>query len=122
MSVKWVSFFEKKDVKAVHWSTVGRHDDPDDALFEWAARHAFTILSQDKDFGTLLFRQGLTGPSLIRIKSGLNRVTPERCGDFIWNCIARFSEDVENGAVLTIDIQNADAKIRMLSPLPEMKH
>jgi len=44
LSPEWVQEFKRRDVEAVHWSTVGRFDAADKVLMEFARQNQYVIL------------------------------------------------------------------------------
>jgi predicted nuclease of predicted toxin-antitoxin system len=53
---EWVPFLARAGHQAVHWSSVGRADDPDEAIMHWARDNDHVVLTAALDFGALLVR------------------------------------------------------------------
>jgi predicted nuclease of predicted toxin-antitoxin system len=74
---------------------------PVDSVLAMANREASLLLTADKDFGELVFRQGrfTLGTLLVRLAG----VAPERKADVVASAIAQRSEEVYGAfAVLTL--------------------
>lgn len=111
LSPEWVELLRKLGVDAIHWSTVGKRNAPDDELFASARAEGWVVLTQDLDFSQILFETGANGPStvMLRLADELNLENQRRVVAIILQC----QSEIESGALLVID----DRKAR-LRPLP----
>ena len=55
----WIACLESEGHEAVHWSSVGAGDAPDDDILRWARENDRTILTADLDFGANPWRPAL---------------------------------------------------------------
>jgi len=101
LSAKWVDFFKKKDINAVHWSFIGASDAPDIEIFKYAKTHDYIIFTNDLDFGFILAITHGRKPSVIQTRTGL--LGHDRIGDIVFSAITLLSSDLEKGALVTID-------------------
>ena len=47
LSPTWVEVFEKHGMEAVHWSTIGAFDAPDQDIFDYALANNLVIFTND---------------------------------------------------------------------------
>jgi predicted nuclease of predicted toxin-antitoxin system len=70
LSPRWVDFLVAAGHDAVHWVDAGEPNAPDRMILEHAHHNRLIILTQDLDFGTLLFAVGgLSTPSVIQFRA-----------------------------------------------------
>ena len=101
LSPKWVDFLIGNGIETVHWLAVGSHDDPDTDIISYARIHDFTIFTNDLDFGFLHAINYDKKPSVIQTRTGV--LSTERIGDIVVSAIKQLSDDLENGALVTVD-------------------
>ena len=101
LSPKWVDFLIGNDIEAIHWLNVGAHDDSDTDIISYAKIHDYTILTNDLDFGFLHAINYDKKPSVIQTRTGV--LSTERIGNIVVSVIKQLSEDLKNGALVTID-------------------
>ena len=91
-----------------HANWVGEwSEDPGDvAILETALRDKCVLITADKDFGELVFLQGLPHPGLVR----LPQVRPSAQASLLLNLLDRHQADLEKGALITI--QGAKIRVR----------
>ena len=81
----------------------------------YAKLHNFVVLTHDLDFGDMLAVTGAVGPSVAQIRSSDLRV--EVIFKPVTDAIAAAAGDLSRGALLSIDLRRARARVRLL-PLP----
>jgi predicted nuclease of predicted toxin-antitoxin system len=54
LSPEWVEEFKLHGLEAIHWSTIGKHDAPDNVIMDWARKNEHIVFTHDLDFGTAL--------------------------------------------------------------------
>ncbi|GHV90683.1 hypothetical protein AGMMS50268_11860 [Spirochaetia bacterium] len=112
LSPEWADYLIGNSLEAVHWSSCGSPDSPDTAIMTYAKEHNFVVLTNDLDFGTILALTHYEKPSVIQIRSGV--LSPIRIGGSVTSAIKKLSTEIEQGALVTIDLN----KIRLhLLPL-----
>lgn len=110
LSREWVKVLQDNGYDAVHWKTIGPYDATDQEILEYAASEVYVVLTHDLDFGTLLATQALPRPSVVQIRSQSH--LHEDVGKFVLEALARYSDELDAGAVLTIDYDRS--RIRSL--------
>jgi predicted nuclease of predicted toxin-antitoxin system len=110
-SPRWVSWLADRKIDAVHWSAGGKPDAPDIEILEYAAINKLIILTHDLDFGILLARSGLSGPSVIQTR--FPDTSPESTGDQLIMAVRQFSTELAAGCLITLS-ENRQ-RIRLLN-------
>jgi predicted nuclease of predicted toxin-antitoxin system len=110
LSPLWVGFLIGQGVKAVHWSTVGDAKAPDTALMHWARENGHLVLTHDLDFSALIALAGLSGPSVVHVRS--QGLLPAQIGTVVLDVLRAHHEPLASGAIVTID--DAAARVRIL--------
>ena len=101
LSPDWADFLAGNGWTAVHWSSVGCADAPDEDLLSWADKRGFVLITQDLDFGLLLVREGAHRPSVIQIRA--QGTLPSDIGLAVLNAIAAAQQHLQSGAMVTIE-------------------
>ena len=94
---------------AAHWFTFGDPRATDQAIMEWARTNGYIVFTHDLDFGAILAATQANGPSVIQIRA--EDVLPEDAGDALLSAIHRFQELLEQGALISVDLERARARI-----------
>src|SRR6478735_6588152 len=87
LSPDWVAELAVHGHAAVHWQELGPGDAPDGAIIERAARMASAILTADLDFGEVVTLLGLSGPSIVQLRT--DSTNPARIGHLVAEAIAQ---------------------------------
>ena len=77
---------------------------------DFARRNGFVVLTHDLDFGAILAATRGAEPSVVQIRA--DDVSPEAIGRVVANALDRMKDDLEAGALLTID--PARMRLRLL--------
>jgi predicted nuclease of predicted toxin-antitoxin system len=88
LSPEWVQEFKRRDVEAVHWSTVGRFDAADKVLMEFARQNQYVIFTHDLDFGTALALTKAEKPSVVQVRT--QNVTIPHLTDIVFSTIKTY--------------------------------
>ena len=110
LSPLWVGFLIEHGVEAVHWSTVGNAKAPDTVLMDWAREHGHLVLTHDLDFSALIAVAGLSGPSVVHVRS--QGILPAQIGTTVVDVLRAHHQSLASGAIITID--DAAARVRIL--------
>ena len=110
LSPGWIDLLVNSGFQAVHWSTIGRGNESDAELMHWAAEHAHVVLTADLDFGAILAATQRRQPSVIQIRADVP--TPAAAGEAVLSAIRQARDELERGAILSVDI--ARARLRVL--------
>lgn len=103
LSPRWVSFLADAGIGAIHWSQVGDVSAPDSLLASYALSNDLIVMTQDLDFGALLAASGNSGPSIVQIRAG--DTSPERTGQQVVAALEMLSDELKDGALVTVDIE-----------------
>jgi predicted nuclease of predicted toxin-antitoxin system len=109
LSPKWADYLIKNGIEAVHWSIIGYHDASDAEIFSYAKEHDFTILTSDLDFGFILAFTHRKKPSVIQTRTDI--LNPNIIGGIVISAIKQFSADIDQGALITIDLRKTRVSI-----------
>jgi len=101
LSPAWADYLIGSGIEAKHWSTIGLPDATDNEIITYAKNNNFTILTNDLDFGFILAITHGKKPSVMQIRAGA--LSPDRIGNSIVNAINLLTEDINQGALVTID-------------------
>ena len=110
LSPSWVQFFEKQNIMARHWATIGNATDPDTVIFDYARQYGFVVFTNDLDFGAILAATNANFPSVFQLKS--QELLPARIGEDVLACILRYELYLESGSLVTFD--TSKERIRIL--------
>jgi predicted nuclease of predicted toxin-antitoxin system len=105
----WVEFLDKEAFEAVHWSRIGDLGATDEVILAWAKKHEHIVFTHDLDFGALLAATRGEGPSVIQMRT--QDTFPESCGQMIIKALNQFEDELEKGALLSVDRHKARVRI-----------
>ncbi len=105
LSPGWVEALSTQGIDAVHWSAVGRPNATDRDVMSWAAANGYSVLTHDLDFSALLAATGASAPSVVQLRG--NDVLPEAALTRVIAAIRQASDDLENGAIVSLDLDRA---------------
>ena len=111
---RWVQFLSGQGFECVHWSDVGEYTATDRLIMAYAKEHGYTVFTHDMDFGALLAAARARSPSVIQIRT--QNVLPEAIGDLVVNAIRQFAEELQRGALITVDPYRSRARILPFEP------
>ena len=100
LSRDWCKFLSEAGYEAIHWSAIGAAPAPDEEIMSYAQQHRYVVFTEDLDFGILLARNRLNGPSVIQVRTGMN--LPRQIGDKVIEALAQARPYLEAGALLSI--------------------
>ncbi|WP_375512675.1 DUF5615 family PIN-like protein [uncultured Nostoc sp.] len=110
LSPDWVAVFEKYNIVAVHWSTVGDRREKDSIIMEWARTNGYIVFTHDLDFGSLLAATGADTPSVIQVRT--QDVLPNSMENLVISALNQFESSLETGALVTVD--QTQSRVRIL--------
>jgi predicted nuclease of predicted toxin-antitoxin system len=112
----WVPFLTEEGIEAVHWSSIGSPDDPDTEIFTYAKNNNFVIFTNDLDFGYILVITHGKKPSIIQARAKF--LIPDTIGETVVSTIKMFADDIEAGAIVTIDQRRTSGSKTRVALLP----
>jgi predicted nuclease of predicted toxin-antitoxin system len=110
LSPSWVGRLARHGFEAVHWSTIGAATAPDVEILTWANEHHFVVITNDLDFSAILAASARAAPSVVQIRT--QDLLSDGAVNIVANAIEAHREDIERGALLSID--EAGARVRLL--------
>jgi len=111
---RWVQFLSGQGFECIHWSDVGEYTATDRLIMAYAEEHGYTVFTHDLDFGALLAATRARSPSVIQIRT--QNVVPEGIGDLVVNAIRQFAEELQRGALITVDPHRSRVRILPFEP------
>ena len=103
-------FLKEKEIEIFRWSDVGLPNAPDEEIMQYAKANNFIVLTSDLDFSALLSMTHAIKPSIIQTRISLIRA--DRAVDMIISADKRYSNELTQGAILSINPQKA--RVRLL--------
>lgn len=114
MSPDLVIVLNNNGFEAIHWSTVGATNAPDREITAWAKNNKYVILTHDLDFGTILAISQASAPSVIQIRT--QNLLSFDFQTLLINVLREFTNELENGALITVEPNRAKVKILPIIP------
>ena len=107
LSVLWVQTLLDEGIEAVHWSSVGESDAPDDEIMQYAADQGYVVFTNDLDFGSILASSGDGTPSVLQLRG--QALLPRDGKGSVVAAVRNFGNYLEQGALVTIKAGGARA-------------
>jgi predicted nuclease of predicted toxin-antitoxin system len=101
LSPRWVPWLRTAGFEAVHWSVIGRADDPDRQIMDWARSNNCIVFTHDLDFGHILAASSALKPSVIQVRA--DDTSPEKIGMILRQALHRCATDLNAGALVTVE-------------------
>jgi predicted nuclease of predicted toxin-antitoxin system len=111
---RWVQWFANAGWEALHWSQVGSPTASDREIMVWARENGYMVFTHDLDFSALLAATQGEGPSVIQIRT--QNILPESIGTLVITVLKQYQQELEQGAIMTIEPQRARMRILPLTP------
>jgi len=109
LSPQWVPLLTAAGWETIHWSAVGAAGASDRDIFEWAKANRFVVFTHDLDFGAIIAATRADSPSVIQIRS--QEITPFLAGDVVVSALRQFADQLEGGALISVDENKSRARI-----------
>jgi predicted nuclease of predicted toxin-antitoxin system len=109
LSPEWVPELIQMGHDAIHWSAIGKGDDPDFKILEWARQNDHFVMTSDLDFGEMLAASGETTPSIIQLRLG--RHIPRKLAGLMADALSKCNKDLARGALLSVDHKSQRLRI-----------
>jgi len=106
---RWVQVFARAGWEALHWSQVGAPTASDREIMAWARDNGHAVFTHDLDFSALLAATQGEGPSVIQVRT--QNILPEAIGTLVIKALRQFHNELEKGAVITIEPHQARVRI-----------
>lgn len=114
LSPDWVPLLKTHGWEAVHWSSLGKGNEPDPDLLAWARADNRIVLTQDLDFSQILYATKEFGPSVVLLRMD-NEFDPA-ARRHVCAALSQAEEVLTQGALLTISPKRA--RLRRLPIVP----
>ena len=109
LSPRWVDVFISHNIEAVHWSSVGLANASDIEIMDFTKANNYTIFTHDLDFSAILDINHYYKPSVIQIRKG--DISPVISGQLVINALFASANEIEKGALITIDLNKTRLRI-----------
>ena len=110
LSPSWADRLPRHGFEAVHWSAIGAATAPDDEILAWARQHNLVVVTNDLDFSAILAASASSTPSVVQVRT--QDLLSDAAVSAVANALEARREDVERGALLSID--EGGTRVRML--------
>ena len=114
LSPAWIRILSGHGWEACHWSSIGKGNEPDPLLLDWARKNGRILLTQDLDFPRILHATRQTGPSVVLLRMDNEFDGP--AVNQVCSALRNAAPILESGALLTLTPKNA--RIRRLPVHP----
>ncbi|GHV82654.1 hypothetical protein AGMMS49991_12120 [Spirochaetia bacterium] len=101
LAFRWAEMLSLRGISTVHWNAVGASNAPDSDIVSYAKDKGCAVLTRDLDFGDILSLTKAAAPSVIQIRVGDAR--PEQLLEVVYNTLISLKDEIEHGALVTID-------------------
>jgi predicted nuclease of predicted toxin-antitoxin system len=113
LSPAWVSILEDEGWETQHRSSVGKLNAPDVEIMRWARQEGYVVVTNDLDFSAILAATRAEGPSVIQIRG--QDLSPNSLAPTLVSVLHQSAQDLEAGAILTMDLRSARLRTLPLS-------
>ena len=108
--LRFAGLLQDKGFEVLHWSDIGNPKALDDQIMAYAKEHDYIVVTYDLDFSALLSVTHNLKPSVVQVRATLPEAT--QIVNLITIAIFQNWDNLQNGAILTIDTKKA--RIRLL--------
>jgi len=108
--LKYSYLLIEKGIKSLRWSDVGAPDASDEEIMDYAREYDLIVITCDLDFSAILSATHERKPSVAQIRASL--IHAEHAVDLIASALKNNSDELEKGAILSIDLKKA--RLRLL--------
>jgi predicted nuclease of predicted toxin-antitoxin system len=107
---KYAELLTNKGIDCIRWSDIGSPNATDTEIMEYARNNDFIVLTFDLDFSAILSMTHELKPSIAQIRASV--LYADKAVDLISTALLRHTDDLQKGAILSIDLKKA--RIRLL--------
>jgi predicted nuclease of predicted toxin-antitoxin system len=108
--LRYLELLSDRGLNVVRWSEIGACDAEDTEIMNYARTNDYIILTCDLDFSAILSSTHERKPSIIQIRASI--IHAQQAVELIAVALNKNAEDLEKGAILSIDMKNA--RLRLL--------
>ena len=110
LSPDWTQVLTAENIEAVHWSSVGKPNAPDEEIMRYARENGCAVFTHDLDFGAMLALTQAESPSVLQIRA--QDVLPKSIGQAVITILHKYQNELEQGALIVFD--KARERVRIL--------
>ncbi len=110
LSPDWTSVLRAENIEAVHWSSVGEPNAPDEEIMRYARENDFAVFTHDLDFGAMIALTQATAPSILQIRA--QDILPKNAGNLVVTILQKHKTELEEGALIVFD--KSKERVRIL--------
>jgi predicted nuclease of predicted toxin-antitoxin system len=114
LSPRWTRFLSDAGIEAAHWSNLGAGNAPDAEIMAFAKVHDYVVFTHDLDFSAILAATRGEKPSVVQVRS--EDVSPGAIGDAVVAAVRQTAEDLDEGALLTVEPNRMRVRLLPLRP------
>lgn len=114
LSPRWARLLTDAGIPAAHWATLGAKNAPDSEIMAYAQANDYVVLTHDLDFSAILAATHGEKPSVVQIRA--ENVSPEAIGKQVLAALRQLANELEEGALLTIDPGSTRLRLLPLQP------
>jgi predicted nuclease of predicted toxin-antitoxin system len=104
-------------IDTIHVGEIGYAKAEDDSILQFAKDGGYVVATLDADFHASLALNGVTAPSVIRIR--IEGLKSKAAAEVLKAVVARCARDLEEGAAVTV--QERKIRVRRLPLIPSEK-
>lgn len=113
ISPDWVMVFRENGIEALHWSSIGKHNEKDSVIVEWARNNNYIIFTHDLDFGAILALTKSEKPSVVILRAA--DIGIGNSSEVIIRVFKKYKDLLNMGALLMYDKNKERVRILPLS-------
>ena len=114
LAPRWVNLLASAGSDAFHWSSVGPANAPDLAIMAYARANDCVVLPHHLDFGAILAATQGEKSSVVQIRA--EDVSPDVTGANVITALRQMSDELERGALITVDSHRTRLRVLPLQP------
>jgi len=114
LSPRWIRVLTDAGIDAAHWSSLGLANAPDSEIMRYASTHDYVVLTHDLDFSAILAATHGDKPSVVQIRA--EDVSPDVIGANVITALRQMTEELEQGALVTVDPNRTRLRVLPLQP------
>ena len=101
LSPRWIRVLMEAGIDAAHWSSLGLANAPDSEIMRYASAQDYVVLTHDLDFSAILAATHGEKPSVVQIRA--EDVSPDAIGANVITALRQMTDELEQGALVTVD-------------------
>ena len=109
LSPKLVDLLGSKGIISIHWTMIGSPDASDAEIISFAMDNDYVVVTHDLDFSAILSVTHGKKPSVIQIREQGHK--KELIAELIAITVLQYADEIEQGAVLSLDANMARLRI-----------